>query len=133
MSDLSDDYLESDIAIVGMAAHLPGARSVDEFWDNLLNGVESVRFYSDEELLAEGVPRELLRHPRYVKAGAPLPDMELFDADFFGFSPKEAAILDPQHRHFLEVGWEALEDGEVVEVNFGGVKKGRCFRAYKKK
>ncbi|MAC26252.1 MAG: polyketide synthase [Sandaracinus sp.] len=106
-----------------MAAHLPGARSVDEFWDNLLNGVESVRFYSDEELLAEGVPRELLRHPRYVKAGAPLPDMELFDADFFGFSPKEAAILDPQHRHFLEVGWEALEDAghppETVEGPIG--------------
>lgn len=110
MASIPEGYGESDIAIVGMAAHLPGARNVDEYWSNLVEGVESVRFYSDEELLAEGVPREHLRHPRYVKAAAPLPDMELFDGDFFGFSPKESAILDPQHRHFLECCWEALED-----------------------
>jgi acyl transferase domain-containing protein/thioesterase domain-containing protein/acyl carrier protein len=110
VGSIPEGYGESDIAIVGMAAHLPGARNVDEYWKNLVEGVESIRFYSDEEMLAEGVPREHLRHPRFVKAAAPLPDMELFDGEFFGFSPKECAILDPQHRHFLECCWEALED-----------------------
>ncbi|MCB9599819.1 MAG: alpha/beta fold hydrolase [Sandaracinus sp.] len=131
---MPEGYGESDIAIVGMAAHLPGARNVDEYWKNLVGGVESIRFYSDEELLAEGVAREHLRHPRYVKAAAPLPDMELFDGEFFGFSPKECAILDPQHRHFLECCWEALEDAgrppESLDAPigiFGGCGMGSYF------
>ncbi|MEM9075049.1 MAG: polyketide synthase, partial [Myxococcota bacterium] len=117
-----------------MAAHLPGAPTIDEFWNNLVGGVESVRFYSDEELLAAGVPREQLRHPKYVKASAELGDMELFDGDFFGFSPKECAILDPQHRHFLECCWEALEDAghtpEKIDAPvgiFGGCGMGSYF------
>ena len=117
---VSEDYSESDIAIVGMAAHLPGARNVEQYWRNLVEGVESVRFYSDEELIEAGVPRAHLRHPRYVKAAAELPDMELFDGEFFGFSPKEAAIVDPQHRHFLEVCWEALEDAGHPPSKFEG-------------
>src|SRR5688572_9848982 len=93
----------SDIAIVGMAARVPGARSLDEYWRNLRDGVEHVRRYTDEELIAEGESAERLRHPGYVRAGAPLEDMEMFDAEHFGIGPKDAAIMDPQHRHFLEV------------------------------
>lgn len=115
-----DGHLDSDIAIVGMAAHLPGARTIDEYWKNLVDGVESVRFYTDEELLAEGVPKAHLRHPRYVKAAAELQDMELFDGELFGFSPKESAILDPQHRHFTECCWEALEDAAHMPESFEG-------------
>ncbi len=110
----------NEIAIVGMAAHLPGARDVRAYWTNLANGVESIRTYTDEELRAAKVPAHLLHHPRYVRAGAPIDQMESFDAEFFGFSPKEAAILDPQHRHFLETAWEALEDAGHPPERFEG-------------
>ena len=100
MSD--NEYSENDIAIVGMAAHLPSAPTVDAYWQNLVDGKECIRRLDDEALAAAGVPRETLRHPHYVKAAAILDGLEQFDADFFGFSPKEAAIMDPQHRHFLE-------------------------------
>ncbi|HEY8431972.1 MAG TPA: type I polyketide synthase, partial [Sandaracinaceae bacterium] len=109
---MSDEYevVETDIAIVGMALRVPGASNKDRFWENLRAGVESIRTYTDEELLAAGERADLLRDPRYVKAGAPLDDMEMFDGEFFGLGPKDSAIMDPQHRHFLECCWEALED-----------------------
>jgi non-ribosomal peptide synthase protein (TIGR01720 family) len=99
-----------EIAIVGMACRLPGAGNPEELWRNIRDGVESVTFFSDEELAQAGVAPELLAHPRYVKAHATLAGIELFDASFFGFSPREAETLDPQHRLFLECAWEALED-----------------------
>jgi natural product biosynthesis luciferase-like monooxygenase protein len=99
-----------EIAIVGMAGRFPGARSVDEFWRNLRDGVESITFYSEEELIAAGVDRETLEDRRYIRAGAILPDVDLFDASFFGFTQSEAEITDPQHRLLLECAWEALEN-----------------------
>ena len=111
---------ETDIAIVGMAAHLPGAPSITAFWDNLKNGVSSIRHLSEDELLAAGEDPGLMRHKNYVPAAATLADLEMFDAEFFGFSPKEAAIMDPQHRHFLEVAWEALENAGHPPENFAG-------------
>lgn len=111
---------DTDIAIIGAAVRVPGARNVREFWRNLRDGVESVRTFTDEELAARGVPADVLRHPRYIKSGIVLEDMEYFDAEFFGFSPKEAAIMDPQHRHFLEVSWEALEDAAYTPESFKG-------------
>ncbi|HVS18632.1 MAG TPA: SDR family NAD(P)-dependent oxidoreductase, partial [Planctomycetota bacterium] len=100
----------TDIAIVGMALRVPGAHGPQQFWSNLRGGVESIQSLSDEELAARSVPRALIANPAYVKSAFVLPGMDLFDAEFFGFSPKDAAILDPQHRHFLECAWEALED-----------------------
>lgn len=100
----------TDIAIIGMAAHLPGADNIEAYWHNLKNGIESIRHYSREELLAAGEAPHLVERPDYVPAAAPLDGFETFDADFFGLSPKEAAIMDPQHRQFLEVAWEALEN-----------------------
>ncbi|HEY2738593.1 MAG TPA: beta-ketoacyl synthase N-terminal-like domain-containing protein, partial [Thermoanaerobaculia bacterium] len=79
-------------------------------WENLCAGVESIVRFSDEELQAAGVDPALRRDPRYVPAGGALDGVELFDADFFGYTPREAEILDPQHRLFLECAWEALED-----------------------
>ena len=99
-----------DIAIIGMAGRFPGADDVEAFWRNLRNGVESVTFFTDEELLARGISRKTLEDPHYIKAGAELPDVDLFDASFFGYTPREAAETDPQHRLFLEVAWQALED-----------------------
>ncbi|KAB8316002.1 type I polyketide synthase, partial [Tolypothrix campylonemoides VB511288] len=98
------------IAVIGMVGRFPGAKSVDEFWKNLCKGQESISFFSDEELEASGVDSDTLSNPRYVKAGARLSDFEMFDASFFDFSPREAEIIDPQHRILLECAWEALEN-----------------------
>lgn len=111
---------ETDIAIVGMAAHLPGAADIGAYWRNLSAGVESIRVLSEEELLAAGESPARLRRPNYVPAAAVLEGFKEFDADFFGFSPKEAAILDPQHRQFLEVAWEALENAGHPPEHFPG-------------
>ncbi|HSE38870.1 MAG TPA: type I polyketide synthase, partial [Blastocatellia bacterium] len=98
------------IAIVGMAGRFPRARNLDEFWRNLRDGVEAISFFTDEELRAAGVDSALLGDPAYVKANAILEDVELFDASFFGINHREAEIMDPQHRIFLECAWEALEN-----------------------
>ncbi|HZM01070.1 MAG TPA: amino acid adenylation domain-containing protein, partial [Planctomycetota bacterium] len=100
---------DRSIAIVGMAGRFPGARDVEAFWRNLCEGVESIRRFSDEELAAAGVPEEHFRDPRYVPARAVLDEPDRFDARFFGYAPREAELMDPQQRLFLECAWEALE------------------------
>ncbi|MGO4907387.1 SDR family NAD(P)-dependent oxidoreductase [Pseudorhodobacter sp. W20_MBD10_FR17] len=122
MADVANqtELSENDIAIVGMAAHLPGAGSVSQYWTNLAAGVESIRHLTEAELLAAGETPARMRHRNYVPAAAPLDNFDHFDAEFFGFSPKEAAILDPQHRQFLEVAWEALEDAGHPPESFPG-------------
>jgi acyl transferase domain-containing protein len=97
------------IAIVGMAGRFPRAANLRQYWDNLRGGVETISRFSDEELAAAGVDAALLRNPRYVRARGVLQDAEMFDAVFFGLSPREAEIMDPQHRVFLEAAWQALE------------------------
>ncbi len=116
------------IAVIGMAGRFPGAKNVAQFWQNLCNGVESISSFSDEELIAQGVDPTCLQDPNYVKAGFVLEDIEMFDASFFGYSPREAEILDPQQRVFLECAWEALEnagydpksDNNLIGVYAGG-------------
>jgi acyl transferase domain-containing protein/thioesterase domain-containing protein len=110
----------SSIAIVGMAGRFPGAPNVDGFWRNLRDGVESIRTLSDVELRAAGVSPEELENPEYVRAAAILDGIELFDASFFGFSPRDASIMDPQHRHFLECAWEAVENAGYSPEAFPG-------------
>jgi len=100
----------SDIAIVGMACRLPGSRNIDEYWANLTGGVESIRQLSDKDLDAAGVSRRDREDPNYVKACPVLDDIDKFDAAFFGISPRDASVMDPAHRFFLEVAWQALED-----------------------
>jgi acyl transferase domain-containing protein/thioesterase domain-containing protein len=97
------------IAVIGYSGRFPGARNVEEFWHNLRNGVESIRRFSDDELKALGIGKELYGHPHYVKAGSVIEGLDLFDAEFFGYSPREAQLTDPQQRIFLECAWEALE------------------------
>lgn len=111
---------DTDIAIVGMAAHLPGAETIEDYWRNLRDGIESIRHLAEAELLARGESPAKMRHPNYVPAAAVLEKFDHFDADFFGFSPKEAAILDPQHRQFMEVAWEALENAAHPPETFRG-------------
>ncbi|MFL6289712.1 MAG: amino acid adenylation domain-containing protein, partial [Thermoanaerobaculia bacterium] len=97
------------IAVVGMAGRFPGARDLGELWRNLRDGVESIRFFTDEELFAAGVHPTLLADPAYVRARGVLDGTDLFDAGLFEHTPREAQILDPQQRLFLETAWEALE------------------------
>jgi acyl transferase domain-containing protein/NAD(P)-dependent dehydrogenase (short-subunit alcohol dehydrogenase family) len=106
------------LAIVGMACRVPGARTPDDYWRNLRDGVESIRIFSDRELADAGVAAAQRADPAYVPACGALDNIEEFDAAFFGIPPREAEILDPQHRIFLELAWEALEDA--------GCDPGRC-------
>jgi acyl transferase domain-containing protein/acyl carrier protein len=99
-----------EIAIIGMAARFPGANDIDAFWRNLRDGVESITPFSDEDLRSRGVSAGQLNDPLYVKAAARLDGVDLFDASFFGYNPREAAEMDPQHRLFLETAWQAVED-----------------------
>ena len=126
-------YDDTDIAIVGMAGRFPGAKNIDEFWRNLRDGVESIRFFTDEELKALGVDDSTLADPNYVKAVATLDDPEYFDATFFDMTPKEAEITDPQHRVLLECAWEALESAGYDPETFkapAGVYAGATINTY---
>ncbi len=116
----NNDYLISglEIAIVGMAGRFPGARNINEFEENLKKGIESITFFSDEELVQNGVSPDLLKNPNFVKAGAILEDLGYFDSSFFDYSPREAAIMSPQMQLFHECAWEALEDAGVVPDSY---------------
>lgn len=121
------------IAIIGMAGRFPGARNLHEFWQNLRDGVESISFFSDQELLAAGIDPATLQDSQYVKARGMLDDIDLFDAAFFGYTPREAEILDPQQRLFLECAWQALEDAGYDPATCGaraGVYAGASWNFY---
>ncbi|MGI2902882.1 SDR family NAD(P)-dependent oxidoreductase [Tolypothrix sp. VBCCA 56010] len=109
-----------DIAVIGMSGRFPRARNLDAFWHNLRDGIESISFFSNQELESVGVDPSLLSNPNYVKANAVLEDIELFDASFFDYSPRTAEIMDPQHRLFLETAWEALESAGYDSKTYEG-------------
>ncbi len=114
------DIEPGSIAIVGLAGRFPGARTAAALWSLLEAGKEATQWLSPDELRAAGVADADIADPNYVRASLVLPDMEMFDAEFFGFSKRDAAVLDPQHRHFLECAWEALEDAGHMPENFKG-------------
>ena len=120
MSD-SNGTSASDIAIVGMAGRFPGAPDLETFWSNLRDGVESITFFSPEELIAAGASPEVIARPGYVPAAAALADVDRFDAAFFDLTPREAEIMDPQHRVFLECAWQALENAGHDPGRFSGL------------
>jgi amino acid adenylation domain-containing protein len=109
-----------EIAVIGMAGRFPGAKNTDEFWDNLKNGVESIAFFSNEELLEVGVEPELLENPNYIKAKGVIQDFDCFDSSFFKYTPGEAMVMNPQMRIFHECTWEALEDAGYVPETYEG-------------
>ncbi len=110
-----------EIAVIGMAGRFPGAKNIDEFWENLKNGVESISFFSDEELVAGGVDPELIGNTNYVRAKGTVEGIDYFDAHFFGYTHRDADILDPQSRFFLECSWEALEDAGYDPGSYDGL------------
>lgn len=107
------------IAIIGMAGRFPGAKNLAEFWHNLQAGVESITFFADDA--AQSADTDFWNQTNAVKAGGALAEIEFFDAAFFGFSPREAEIIDPQQRFFLELAWEALEQAGYTAETGGAV------------
>ncbi|MDR0927074.1 MAG: acyltransferase domain-containing protein [Ignavibacteria bacterium] len=103
------------IAIIGMDCRVPGATNISEFWDNLMNGKDSIVDFTKEELLASGETIQKINSPNYVARGGTIEGLDEFDASFFGFTPREAELLDPQHRLFLECCWHSLEDAGYAE------------------
>jgi phthiocerol/phenolphthiocerol synthesis type-I polyketide synthase E len=119
---------ENDIAIIGMAGRFPDAKNIQEYWQNLVDGVSSINKASEEEIIASGVSKEILNHKRFVNASSKLADAKYFDADFFGLANSEATIMDPQIRLLLQTSWHAIEDAgydvnrlEVPVGNFCGM------------
>ncbi|MBD2607327.1 acyltransferase domain-containing protein [Scytonema hofmannii FACHB-248] len=110
-----------DIAIVGISGRFPGAKNIDEFWHNLQNGVESISFLSNDDLVDLNIEDAILNDPQYVKAAPILEDIELFDARFFGYSPREAEVVDPQHRLFMECAWSSLENAGYDPETYNGL------------
>src|SRR4051794_16830458 len=106
---MGNDMDGTEIAIIGMAGRFPGARNLDQFWSNLRDGVESISFFSAQQLEQAGADPVLIHSPNYVKAAALIDEADRFDAAFFGYNPREAELMDPQHRVLLETAWEALE------------------------
>lgn len=118
MSDTGES-LES-VAVVGMVGRFPGAKDLNQFWQNLRNGVESISRFTDEELESNGIQPEEFNSANYVKAGPIIDDAEMFDASFFGISPKDAEIINPQQRLFLELAWAALENAGYNPETYDG-------------
>lgn len=106
--------MSHEIAVVGLAGRFPGAADVDEFWSNILAGKVALSRFTREELLAAGVPEAEADDPAYVPAGGVIRDHELFDSGFFGIPPREADIMDPQHRLLLQTAWQTLESGGLI-------------------
>ncbi len=130
---MSRDF-DHAVAVVGMVGRFPGARNLEELWRNLRDGVDSVRSFTVEELAALGVSPALLADPSYIRVAAQPADLDRFDAGFFGINHREAEILDPQQRFFLEVCWEALEDAgydpETLTETVTGVFAGQTTSTY---
>lgn len=110
-----------DVAIIGLCGRFPGAGNVDEFWRNLCNGVESISYFTDEQIISEGIDAQIIQKPGYVKAWGVLDDVDIFDARFFGYNPREAETLDPQQRIFLEECWKALENAGYDGTKYRGL------------
>lgn len=120
MEDSGPTRTGLEIAIIGMAGRFPKAPNIEAFWQNLCQGVDAVSFFSEAELQAAGIPLATLRDPAYVRAAALLENVDLFDAAFFGITPREAEVLDPQQRLLLECAWETLENAGYDPEKFAG-------------
>jgi len=117
---MTDSQNTTGIAVIGRAGRFPGALTLAHFWRNLCDGVESISFFGAAELVAAGVDPTLAKDPRYVPARGVLDGIESFDAAFFGLTPREAELMDPQHRVLLECAWEALEQAGYAAAGAGG-------------
>ncbi len=120
-SESTNQYNGLEVAVIGMAGRFPGAADIDAFWNNLEQGVESIHFFSEEELKDNGVKPEIYNDPDYVNARGVLEGIEYFDASFFGYTPKEAEVMDPQIRLFHRYAWMALENAGYTPDGYDGL------------
>lgn len=111
---------ELDIAVIGIDLKVPGANNTEEFWKNICDGKESLTYFSDEELLAAGVPKKELEDENYIKCAFVLDDVKKFDAPFFGYTPREASFIDPQQRLLLESAWRLMESAGYASDEYDG-------------
>ncbi|MCP4154674.1 MAG: acyltransferase domain-containing protein, partial [bacterium] len=111
---------DDSIAVIGMTCRFPGAENINEFWENLKNGIESITFFSHKELEEAGVPLQILEKPNYVKASGILKEIEAFDAPFFGYTTQEAGVMNPQIRIFHECAREVLEQAGYAPETYAG-------------
>lgn len=116
----SEKKFDHCIAVIGMACKLPGAENTKDYWQMILNKAESISFFDERELFNAGIPGDVINNPDYVPARGIIHDVDQFDASFFGFTPSEACIMDPQHRVFLMQAWAALEDAGYVTEKYPG-------------
>jgi len=115
----SQDHSLQGVAIVGMAGRFPGARSVAEFWRNQINGIEAISHFRVEDLEIPDAAN-VAKDPSYVRARSVVDDVDMFEPEFFGILPKEAELLDPQQRLFLECCWQACEDAGYDPADYDG-------------
>lgn len=109
------------IAVIGMAGRFPGAKNISEFWDNLVNGRETITHFTIEELTGNGLNPEILtNNDNYIKSRGIVDNIDKFDAEFFGYTPMDAKTMDPQHRIWLETAWNALEDASCDPNSYKG-------------
>jgi acyl transferase domain-containing protein len=110
------------IAVIGMTGRFPGAKNVEEFWKNLIGGVETISRFKPEEIeFTQATPAVQAQGQKFIAARGVLEDVDKFDAAFFGIYPREAELMDPQHRLFLECAWESLESAGYDPEAFGGL------------
>jgi phthiocerol/phenolphthiocerol synthesis type-I polyketide synthase E len=132
-SPIHPQFPPSAVAVIGMAGRFPGSPDVDAFWRNLRDGVEGITFFSKDELRAEGVADALLARPEYVRARGVVEGIDRFDASFFNYRAREAELMDPQIRFFIEACWEAIESAGYDTAEYPGavgVYAGATFPSY---
>ena len=100
----------NSVAVIGMSGRFPGADTVAQYLQNLVQGVESITFFDQQNSESHEIEAAQWQNPQFVNAGAVLNHIDHFDAQLFGCSGKEAELMDPQHRIFMQCAWEALED-----------------------
>jgi acyl transferase domain-containing protein len=108
------------VAVIAMHGRFPGANDLSAFWHNIATKKESITYFSMQELADAGIDKALLNNPKYIKARGVIDDVDLFDADFFNYSPAKAEITDPQHRLFMEIAWETLEKAGYTSEKYLG-------------
>lgn len=115
-----DEVYDSAIAIIGMSGRFPKCRNIEEYWKLISSGEEAITFFNDEELRESGVSEADIQNPKYVGAASMLEDYDKFDANFFDINPREAEVMDPQQRIFLQTCYEALESAGYTSNEYDG-------------
>ena len=133
MEENRTKYTGNEIAVIGMSGEFPKCRNLEEYWDAIVKGKECISFYTKEQLEEIGIDSEILKLDEYIRAKGEISDIRLFDADFFNINPREAELMDPQHRLLLQCAWQALESAGINPDRCGetiGIYAGKSISSY---